>query len=41
VKPLLDQGIKLMNEDAMVQMTAYGADSERLETELQRMIAKQ
>jgi ABC-type Fe3+ transport system substrate-binding protein len=41
VKPLLEQGIKLMNEDAMVQMTTYGADSERLETELQRMIAKQ
>jgi iron(III) transport system substrate-binding protein len=41
VKPILDQGGKLMGEDAMVQMTAYGADSGRLETELQRMIAKQ
>jgi iron(III) transport system substrate-binding protein len=41
VKPILDQGGKLMGEDAMVQMTAYGAESGRLETELQRMIAKQ
>ncbi|HLH25001.1 MAG TPA: extracellular solute-binding protein [Chloroflexota bacterium] len=41
VKPMLDQGGKLMGEDAMVQMTTYGADSGRLESELQRMIAKQ
>jgi iron(III) transport system substrate-binding protein len=41
VKPVLDQGAKLLNADAMVQMTAYGADSGRLETDLQRMIAKQ
>lgn len=41
VKPILDKGGKLMGEDAMVQMTAYGTESGRLETELQRMIAKQ
>ena len=41
VKPILDQGKMLMGEDAMVQMTTYGAESGRLETELQRMIGKQ
>jgi len=40
VKPLLDQGIQLMGEDAMVNMSQYSAESARLEKTTQDLLAK-
>jgi iron(III) transport system substrate-binding protein len=41
IKPLLDQGSRLMGEDGMVQMSAYAAESAKYERELARILAKQ
>jgi iron(III) transport system substrate-binding protein len=40
VKPVLDQGVRLMGEDAMVNMSAYSAESGRLEKAVQDLLAK-
>ena len=41
VKPLLDQGGRLLGEDGMVQMSKYAAESSVYEKEYARLIAKQ
>ncbi|HLH24287.1 MAG TPA: extracellular solute-binding protein [Chloroflexota bacterium] len=41
IKPLLDQGNRLMGEDGMVQMSKYADESAKYERELARILAKQ
>jgi ABC-type Fe3+ transport system substrate-binding protein len=41
VRPILEQGVRLMGEDSLVNVTTYAEESGRHEKELQRLLAKQ